>query len=149
LDVFEELRAREEIKDLKARYWRAIDTQDAALLASVFTDDASIPFQGEQLTADEAPPPPRSGAEFVQLIMGLFKGARTAHHGHTPEITFQSDVEATGIWSQEDWIWAGPAAKVPFRRMHGWGRSYDTYRKTPDGWRIVTFNLVRTRLEME
>jgi hypothetical protein len=148
LDIFEELRAREEIKDLKARYWRALDTQDAALLTSVFTEDASIPFQGE-VSPDEAPPPPRSAPDFVQMIMGALKGARSAHHGHNPEITFQSDVDATGIWPIEEWIWAGPTSKIPFRRMHGWGRSYDTYRKTSEGWRIVTFVVKRIRTEME
>ena len=43
----ERLTALEEIKELKARYFRCLDTKDWAGLQAVFSDDAEFDMRGE------------------------------------------------------------------------------------------------------
>ena len=46
MDALAKLTAIEELKGLKARYCRAVDTKDAALLRTLFTDDAVLDVRG-------------------------------------------------------------------------------------------------------
>ena len=136
----ERLAALEEIKMLKARYWLGVDTQDAALLHSVFSDDAAIPGQSGGAA--------RTATVFIDNLLAMFKGASSVHQGSSPIITFQSDGEATGIWTLEDWIWAPAAGSpLPFKLLHGWGHYHDVYRRTAEGWKIQSFQLQRIKVE--
>jgi len=147
MDTLEKLLAIEEIKTTKARYWRGVDSQDAELLRSVFAVDAVIDTrdsvkagQGEQ----------RGREDFIAHLLKVFKGVVSAHQGHTPEITLTSATEATAIWPMEDRLWVEDAkSPLPFRKLKGWGHYHDTYRKTPDGWRIAYTRLVRIKVETE
>lgn len=136
----ERLAALEEIRALKARYWLGVDTCDGALLRSVFSDDATIPSPDGAST--------RSAGAFVDNLLTVFAGARSVHQGSAPIIRFQSDREATGIWTLEDWIWAPETGSpLPFKVLHGWGHYHDVYRRTEDGWKIQSFRLDRIKVE--
>ncbi|MEI9982293.1 MAG: nuclear transport factor 2 family protein [Aliidongia sp.] len=50
----EELHAIEEIRQLKARYFRGVDTKDATVLRAVFTDGAETDFREESPDRDPA-----------------------------------------------------------------------------------------------
>src|SRR3546814_17883579 len=50
----ERLWAIEAIRALKARYFHGVDTKDAALLGSVFTDDAITEFRSESPDGGDA-----------------------------------------------------------------------------------------------
>jgi hypothetical protein len=148
MDILQELRAIEQIKALKARYWRGIDTRDKALLRGVFTDDAVTDFR-ESAGQGDSEHLKRDPDAFVEDLMRLLTGVVTAHHGHSPEIIITSDTGATGIWPMEDWLWVeDEASPLPFRRLNGWGHYHDTYRKTAIGWRIASTKLVRIRVEV-
>lgn len=136
----ERLTAIEEIRALKARYWLGVDTQDGALLRSVFSDDAAIP------SPDGATQ--RSAQAFVDNLLAMFRGATSVHQGSSPIIAFRSDVEATGLWTLEDRIWAPETGSpLPFKVLHGWGHYHDVYRRTAVGWRIQSFRLDRIKVE--
>jgi hypothetical protein len=150
MDCQTELQAIEEIKQVKARYWRAVDTKDAALLRSVLCDLCLIDFRGSmgseegdlQLWHD----PDRFCADMVAATVGIV----SVHHGFPPEITIRSEDEARGIWPMEDLLWNNnPSAILPFRRFHGWGHYHDLYRRTPDGWRIEQTKITRILIETE
>ena len=102
MDDLQKLLAVEEIKQLKARYWRGVDSKDETLLRSVFADDAIIDFRSEFQDGDEGQLETPSPDAFARLVLEAFVGVITAHHGYTPEIDFISDIEAAGIWPMED-----------------------------------------------
>ncbi len=136
----ERLIALEEIKALKARYWLGVDTQDEALLRSVFSDDATIPGPNGGVE--------RTASAFIDNLLAMFKGATSVHQGSAPIITFTSDDIATGVWTLEDWIWAPEAGSpLSFKVLHGWGHYHDVYRRTAEGWKIRSFRLQRIKVE--
>ena len=144
----ERLTAIEEIKQLKARYWRGVDTRDAVLLRAAFTDDAETDFGQSTGGKAQAKPALRDPDAFVRRTLEVFEGVTTAHHGHNPEIEILSDTEATGIWAMEDHLWvATPSPSLPFRFLQGWGHYHDRYRRTAEGWRIAYTTLKRLRVD--
>jgi len=122
----------EAIKQLKARYFRTLDSKDWAGYRQVFTDDVVIDTTGsggELITGADA---------FLAYIRETLAGTTTVHHGHMPEITLTSETTATGIWALQDIvIWPGGM------RLDGYGHYYETYEKGEDGWRIATSKLTR------
>ena len=143
----EKLRAIEEIRQLKARYFRGVDTKDAVLLRSVFADGAETDFREESPDRDPALLKNDPDA-FVRNVIGMLEGVITMHAGFMPEIEILSPTEATGRWSMTDRLWAenAPPGRLPFKTLEGWGVYHDTYRRTAAGWRIASTRLQRTRL---
>jgi hypothetical protein len=145
----EMLVAIEQIKTLKARYWRGVDTKDAAVWRGVFADDALIDFREDAAPGEEHllhHPPPDT---FVRHALAKLEGITTAHHGHQPEIQFVSDSEATAVWPMEDNLWVDHSvSKMPFQHLRGYGHYHDRYRKTAQGWKIAQTTLRRTRVDI-
>jgi hypothetical protein len=148
IDIVEELRAIEEIRTLKARYWRGIDMKDATLLRSVFTDDAETDFRGSTNDPADAHLLQHDPNLFVAQALGALEGVNTAHHGHNPEISILTTTDATGIWVMEDHLWVNAAVSpLPFSALHGWGHYHDRYSLTASGWKISATRLVRLRVD--
>jgi uncharacterized protein (TIGR02246 family) len=126
----------EEIKKLKARYFRTMDTKDWDAMRQVFADDAAID------TTAAGGPAITGGDEFIAFLKQTLGDAVTIHHGHTPEIDLTSPTTATGIWALHDIvIW-------PTGRLEGAGHYHETYEKTDGVWRITSLTLTRLRSEM-
>jgi hypothetical protein len=92
-----DLEAIELIKQLKARYFRFLDTGNFDGLETVFTADAIAYFKGGDYEFNlNGMPALRKFYEdsFTPTKFGM-------HHGHHPEITVQGD-GATGIWYLQD-----------------------------------------------
>src|SRR5258705_87773 len=91
-----ELSAVEEIKQLKARYFRAADEKDWHTLRGLFTEDARAWYPG----------PARwftGPAEIVAWASSfLGPGTVTVHHGFMPEITISGPNRAEAIWAMRD-----------------------------------------------
>jgi len=138
-----ELVAIEEIKQLKARYFRAVDAQDWAAFRAVFTDDAiyyrTDPSRVEASAVEEI----AGGDRIIALVRERFQGAQSLHLGFMPIIEILSARTARGSWSMEDRVdW-------PDRALHGLGYYQETYAKGADGsWRIASFRLDRVRVEV-
>jgi len=87
----------EEIKQLKARYFRGIDTCNLELLRTVLADDVHIRFDS---------PTYQHEINGINEAMIFYRNAFThrrfgMHNGHTPEIQVNGDA-ATGIWYLND-----------------------------------------------
>jgi hypothetical protein len=148
MNDLERLIAIEEIKRIKARYWRGVDMKDPMVLRDVFADDAKIDFRGNELDEASANQPLPTPDEFVAGAMQTLAHFVTAHHGHAPDIEFLSDTEAVGYWPMEDNIWVKPGApNVTFTQLRGYGIYHDRYCKTPRGWRISETMLMRIKVE--
>jgi SnoaL-like domain len=147
MDAAEQLLAVEEIKRLKARYFRCMDTKDWGGLASVFAADAVMDMSEE---AGAAPGDlshiTRGAAAIAAMAQAGMEGVQTVHHGHMPEIEILSPTTAQGVWAMEDRLrWESG----PVRSLHGYGHYHDTYEKGDEGWRIASTSLTRVRVDVE
>jgi uncharacterized protein (TIGR02246 family) len=122
----------EAIKQLKARYFRTMDTKDWSGMRQVFTDDVimdtSAAGGGVVAGADE----------FLTFLQPVLQDAITVHHGHMPEIEICSPSAATGIWALQDTIvWPDGS------RMQGYGHYHETYEQVAGEWKIKSSTLTR------
>jgi hypothetical protein len=152
MDDVGRLLAIEDIRQVKARYYRCMDTKDWEGLAKVFAPNAVFDLRQvnsvrNPLTGEWVPP---YGDESVvyrghAAVLGMIKGAveflTTVHHGHMGEIEITSDDTARAIWAMEDVIHGTPGG-APFF-MHGMGHYHDTYVRLETGWAIETTRITR------
>lgn len=133
----EDLADIEAIKQLKARYFRCLDTKLWDQFGEVFTADGRLDSSGD------APHAVATGREaIVALVSGAVGQAVTVHQGHMPEIEIIAPGRARGIWAMEDYIEfpGDPPALI----LHGRGHYLEDYVKEADGaWRIESLRLVR------
>jgi uncharacterized protein (TIGR02246 family) len=126
----------EAIKQLKARYFRTMDTKDWAGMRRVFADDVVMDTSeagGNVITGAD---------EFMAFLEPALGDAVTVHHGHMPEIAITSPTTATGIWALQDLIrWPDGNSMV------GFGHYHETYEKSGGEWRIKTCKLTRLRVD--
>jgi SnoaL-like domain len=136
------LLAIEEIKTVKARYFRFIDTKNWNGLRQLFAEDAVLDV------SDDLPGCVITGAEqFVDTVSNLLADAVSVHHGHCPEIELTSAVAARGIWPMEDSVWWPQSSLSPMKAFHGYGHYYETYQHSRAHWVIKTMQLRRLRVE--
>jgi hypothetical protein len=127
----------EAIKQLKARYFRTLDTKDWAAMRQVFTDDLVM-----DTSASPGGTVVAGADEFMVFLLGVIGDVVTVHHGHNPEIELTSATTARGMWAMEDMLrWPDG------RQMHGYGHYHETYELVEDGWRIKTSTLTRLRVD--
>ncbi|HEX4864422.1 MAG TPA: NAD(P)-binding domain-containing protein [Acidimicrobiales bacterium] len=130
----------EAIEQLKARYFRFIDTKDWSAFRELFTEDC------KHYLPRESPVSFVTNDEYFATMEGMLNSGITTHHCHKPEITFLSDTEAEGTWSMFDYVQVDP----PSGRVSsmGYGLYLETYRKCADGkWRISSKRNKRLRLD--
>lgn len=127
----ERLVALEEIKALKYRYVRCLDTKDWDGFENCFVAEATGGYAGLDFSDRDA---------IVDYMRrSLVDGVVTTHHVHHPEIELSGE-SATGVWYLQDKVFAPAFDHV----MEGAAFYTDHYRRTPDGWRIEHTGYVRT-----
>ena len=128
----------EAIKQLKARYFRTLDTKDWDAYREVFTEDVVVDTTasgGGVIEGVDA---------FVGFVREALGDAVTVHQGHMPEIELTSGSTATGIWALHDIvIWANGT------RLDGYGHYHEAYEKGPGGWRIKRSTLTRLHADFD
>jgi SnoaL-like domain len=131
--------AIEEIKQLKARYFRLMDTKQWEDWADVFTEDLDAWIEGvsDALVGRDT---------FVSSVSAMLADALTVHHGHMPEIEITGLQTARGIWAMFDYVkFTDPERQL---ELKGYGHYYEEYRKGPDArWRISSLKLHRLRVD--
>lgn len=146
----ERLLAIEEIKQLKARYWRAIDTKEFDLLRTVFAPDAWFdssesvrdPVRGTPPEFTE-PDTVHGMEEIVAYISEAVATGQSSHQGHTPEIEIDSDTTARGIMPFEDFI------LMDELKFKGYGYYHETYERIDGAWRIKTSTIKRLIVDLD
>ena len=124
----------ERIKQLKARYFRLMDTGRWDEFEALFSEDCE---QRWQSAPGETAEGGRGRADVARFIRESLAGMRSTHHGHMPEIEITSPTTATGIWALHDVCTAD--GRIVF---DGAGYYYDEYVKEGGAWLIRS-----TRLE--
>lgn len=129
-----DLEAIELIKQLKARYFRFLDTRNIEGLHSVFTEDASARFKGPDYDFD------LNGWPALEAFYrkSFSADAFGMHNGHHPEIEVSGD-HATGIWYLQDIF---VQLKLDITVM-GSALYEDEYRREGGVWRIAATGYVR------
>jgi hypothetical protein len=144
------LLAIEAIRNLKAAYFRCMDTKNWQEFSSIFTADATFDVRG----ALEAPKPEEAyasepiitgSAAIVEYVRAGLTPTISVHHGHTGEINILSDTSAKATWPMSDFIIFPDGA--PMRVFRGYGYYYETYARRSDGWRIATLKLRRLHVD--
>lgn len=139
--------ALEEIKQLKARYFRYLDTKNWSGMETLFTPDAQAVYnlvdESGLGTLNEPVVGPSAIAAFIQRGVDPLV---TVHHGHMPEIELISETTARAIWAMED-ILQRPEDLVNV--VHGFGHYHETYERLNGEWRIKTLQLSRLRVDRQ
>jgi SnoaL-like domain len=153
MDEIERLAAVDAIKQVKARYFRGVDTGDAELVRSVLAEDCELDYVG--CCAD-----PATGRDFFPAMNVVMKGNASwssaladmgivsVHQGHNAEIEILSETRARAIWSMTDRMYVTrPNDAIPFTELVGHGHYHETYEKLDGVWKIRTTHITRLRVE--
>jgi hypothetical protein len=144
--ALKDLHELEELRQLKARYCRFLDTKDVESWRAVFATDLVVTLDMAVSVggADPMTAAPVEGVDnFVPMVMGGLENVATKHHCHTPELALTSATTATGIWAMEDLLIFADGSE-----LFGAGHYHETYEKLDGPWRIKTLHLTRTILRM-
>ncbi|MGQ4599632.1 nuclear transport factor 2 family protein [Nocardia sp. R6R-6] len=129
------LAAIEDIRQVKARYFRCVDLRLWEEFADLFTDDLEVDFA-------ESTSLPKGKQEFLTSVANHFRSGWSVHHGHIPEIEILDDTTATAIWPMYDRVES--PADSGYVSHEGWGHYTEHYRRCADGkWRIYRSRLTR------
>jgi uncharacterized protein (TIGR02246 family) len=126
----------EQLRDLKRRYVRCLDSRDWAGLAAVFARDAEV----------DAAAHPRGRDGVVGHIRAVLEGMRSRHTVHSPVFRLLGPDTATGTWEMTDEV--APDPGHPPAGATGWvgaGRYEEEYVREDGAWRISRMRLVRSR----
>lgn len=134
----ERLVAIEEIRQLKARYFRLLDAHDWEAFADLFTADAAFDIA-------ESSSGVRTKADFLAALIRHLTPAVSVHHGHMPEIDIVDENTATGVWAMFDSV--EPPAGSGYPVLTGFGHYHEEYRRDGGAWRISRLKLTRLKRE--
>lgn len=154
----EKLCAIEEIKVLKARYFRYMDTKQWDEYEAIFTHDAlcdiSVAAVVPEIGSTKSPwdsPKRRPEAvlhgarEYREYVSKVLNHCRSSHQGHMPEISFESNDSASGVWATEDVLEFPNAAPGGLLFVHGHGHYHEKYRRVHGVWKISELRITRLR----
>ncbi len=130
----------EQIKQVKARYFRFVDTKQWAELADLFTEDCEVRYgeteQDTWITGRVA---------LIKLLQRAIGDGVTVHHGHMPEVTLHSQTTASLVIAMFDYVESAGDRPI---RLRGYGHYHESYIKSDDGqWRIRRLQLTRLRVD--
>lgn len=122
-DLMAQWAAVEEIKALKYRYVRCLDTKDWAGFEACFVPDATTAYAGLDFSSREA------AVDYMRT--NVSEGVITLHQVHHPEIEVDGET-ATGRWYLQDRVIVDAFDYL----LDGAAFYSDRYVHTVDGWRI-------------
>jgi hypothetical protein len=143
MDRLERLEAIEQIRALKARYYRLMDTKQWDDLKAVFTSDMKVVTpEGKVYT--------EGGDTYAAALRHSLERAISCHQNLGGEIEIVDTDNARAIWAMQDIIeWEDAHPKMGWKSILGRGHYHETYRKEDGAWRIATLTLARLRLDTE
>ena len=125
--TLQELSDFEDIRTVKHKYFRCIDTANTTELRTLFTDDVKVEFRGGDYKVKF-----QGLEQYVVFIANSFHSDAVAmHHGHMPEITLNGD-KAKVTWYLEDIF----GNQLDNTKTIGSAIYVDEMIRTKDGWKI-------------
>lgn len=145
MDAMQIIQAIEDIRSVKARYCRFLDTKDWDGFTSLFTADAVMDVQ------EDTGNPPITGVDaIVAQVRFAVDHAASSHQVHTPEITLNGPVTAHGVWAMQDRVvWqTGRSPIAGISSITGYGQYHESYRLDEGVWKIAALRLSRFHVDM-
>jgi len=143
MDRIERLEAIEDIRNLKARYFRLMDTKPWDELKSVFTRDMQVITPEGEVYAE-------GGDTYTASLRHSLEDAVSCHQGLMGEVEIIDDDNARAVWAMQDVIeWADAHPRAGWKSILGRGHYHETYRREDGAWRIATLTLTRLRFDVE
>ncbi len=137
--VSKSLEEIEQIKKLKARYFRLMDMKLWEEWGKVFTEDATV----HVITMADLEVFWEGRQQIVTNNSSSLNNVTTVHQGHMPEIEMTSETTATGIWAMSDYL------VFPNGILNGAGHYHEEYVKEDGQWKIKSLLLTRLREEWQ
>lgn len=126
----------EDIRTLKHRYFRGIDTADLEMLAQLFTPDIFVDYRGGTYRVRL-----EGRDNMIEFLANSFhSGAIAMHVGSMPDIRLTSTDAATGIWYMQDIFINLEQGTHTF----GVAICRDEYRREDGRWQIARTEYDRT-----
>jgi hypothetical protein len=143
MDRLDRLQAIEDIRRLKAQYFRFMDTKAFNRLAALFAPDMQVLTPAGAVHV-------AGGAAFAASLKHSLEHSVSVHQGFMGEIEIQDLHNATGIWAMQDVIeWEDKHPTQGWKSLTGRGHYHETYRKIDGAWVIATLTLTRLRLDTQ
>jgi hypothetical protein len=125
--TLQELSDFEDIRTVKHKYFRCIDTANTTELRTLFTDDVTVEFRGGDYKVKF-----QGLEQYVVFVANSFHSdCAGMHHGHMPEIKLDGD-KAEATWYLEDIF----INLMDNTKTIGSAIYYDKMIRTKDGWKI-------------
>ena len=144
MDPVQRLLAIEEIRGLKARYCRFLDTKNWDGFAALFTRNAEM-----DVSQDTGNPPICGVDAILAQVRFAVDHAATSHQVHAPEIELDGADDAHGTWAMQDRVvWHAGKSPLPgIVSITGYGQYHERYRREQDGWKIAALRLSRFHVD--
>ncbi len=143
MELLDKLAALEDIRSLKARYFRCMDTKQWDELRTVFATDFEVISPSGQVWL-------KGGDAFTDSLKSSLEHSVSCHQGLTSEVEIIDDSNARGIWAMQDVIeWQDRHPREGWKSIVGRGHYHDTFRKENGVWRMASLKLTRLRLDVE
>jgi hypothetical protein len=142
MDRVERLEAIEAIRNVKARYFRLMDTKQWDALRGVFTSDLKVLTPDGKLYAE-------GGDAYAAALRNSLEHAVSVHQGLAGEVEVGDDGIGRAIWAMQDVItWQDRHPNTGWKSIVGRGHYHETYRREDGEWRIATLTLTRLSLDV-
>ncbi|MDX1873911.1 nuclear transport factor 2 family protein [Mycolicibacterium sp. 120266] len=128
MTTHDELAAYQALGLAKARYCRAIDTKDWAMLSGLMLEEVEFGMANDDATADMIV----GRTSVIESLQQLTAGARTVHQVYNPEIELSGD-EARVVWAVQDHAVYDNGFSVT-----GYGHYFERWMRVDDGWRVAS-----------
>ena len=142
MEQIERLAAIEEIRRLKARYFRLLDMKQWDAFETLFALEATFDMRDAAVARDEGALLAGAPA-IVAFVREAVACMVTVHHGHMPEIDVLSEHAARGTWAMEDVLRWTTGGADGTQVLHGYGHYHDTYARVDGRWLIQSSRLSR------
>ena len=134
-----EITAFYELSQAKARYCRALDARDWALLAELMTADMKF-----GLSDGDSEPEMMTGRDNALLTLkSLVADAKTVHQVSMPEIDLNGD-QARVIWAMQD-----RAVFADGLSVTGYGYYHERWLRENGNWKIASLKLIHLILDVQ
>lgn len=145
MDPVQKIQSIEDIRSVKARYCRFLDSKDWEGFASLFTKDAVL-----DVGQDTGNPPITGIDAIIAQVRFAVEFAATCHQVHTPEIELINNGHANGIWAMQDRVvWQNGKSPIEgVASMTGYGQYHEQYRYEQGVWKIARLKLTRFHVDM-
>jgi hypothetical protein len=147
MDRLERLEAIEAIRNLKARYFRLMDTKQWDELRDVFASDLKV------LTPEGAVYT-EGGDTYAAALRHSLEHSVSVHQGLAGEVEIDAPrpngtIRAHAIWAMQDIItWPDRHPRTGWKSIVGRGHYHETYCVEDGAWRIATLTLTRLSLDV-